>query len=242
MRWNQTGWRKGSGTKFGTSATKRLGPPPGPSAVLRRVQYQSTSHLMPEGLVNGFVSLLRPALMVDRVRKSCWVDGREHAMQAKDTLLSVLACLVKNMGTPLPVDRLHREIWGRPMTNPQHQSGKIYFQLHTVRSMLRAAFGTDRQLCLRDEGYYLDPSLPCVLVENDAAAKKKSGSSQVLEVVRDQGFIDNRTFCQVARVSGSTARHSLNRLVRDGRLATCGKGRATHYHLPGTPCARSIAA
>lgn len=230
---------EGGARRFGMGAMPKRFGATAPAAPMRRVQYQATSQVLPESLVNGFVHLLRPALLVDRVRKACWVGGREHAMQARDTLLSVMAILVKNMGTPLGVDRLHREIWGRPMTNPRYQAGKVYFQLHSVRTLLREAFGSDRQLCLRDEGYFLDPRLPCVLVEAGGGEGRGRKGGQVLEVVREQGFIDNRTFCKVAGVSGSTARHSLNRMVKDGRLASCGKGRATHYHLPGTPCARA---
>lgn len=234
------GWKIGPARTSGDPGRGRR-PPSRGTRSLRLLRFQDSAHLVPEAVASGFIRILRPALVVDRTRRACWIGGREHSMMAQDVLLALLACLVRHQGSALSVGELHFQVWGRPMTNSSRQSGKIHYHMHRIRNLLREAPGGGIPLRTATQGYFIDTRVHCVLVEPRREVRTLQDRSHILSVMKDSGFLDTRTYCRLTGSPATTARVHLRGLVARGIIRNCGRGRAAHYHLADARCARNLA-
>jgi predicted HTH transcriptional regulator len=81
-------------------------------------------------------------------------------------------------------------------------------------------------------GYRLRPGLRMGTVKRQTAPKAEDRSrDSVIDIIRQRGFINNRSYCEITNASRSTALRELADLVRLGVLERVGQGRSARYRL-----------
>lgn len=170
-------------------------------------------------------------LVVDNTRQKVFVGGRELPLEGRELPLKILATLVKGRGGPLSLKDLFPGAWGRPF-NPSYDSNTVYFHISRLRKLLAEVAPEISVLETTGDGYQLAPGLRYALVEVDERSEKAvMGRHDILTLLKDRGFMDNRGYCKLTGKSRSTALRELAVLVETNVLVREGAGRGARYRL-----------
>lgn len=180
--------------------------------------------------VEGFVRATSCSLVIDRVRQQVRAGANVLGMEGREIPLNILSCLAQNAGGPVSMAKMFQVAWGRKF-NAAFDANTVYFHICRLRKMLEESLGGSELLVKTSEGYQLKPGLRFGLIELAETPKLQRGHNNLIDLIKQQGFITNRTYCEVTKTSRSTALRELADLVGRGILVSCGSGRGAHYRL-----------
>lgn len=222
-----------------TNGFERLGPATTPSLVKsaparenQALRFETTAgtYTLDRKQVDGFLSAVPVEIVVDSIRQQIVVEGQVIGMEGRDIPLNILTSLIKHEGGPLGMSQLFEEAWGRKY-NPAYDANTVYFHICRLRKILDQATGGKEVLSKVADGYQLKPGLRFGLIARAVAPRAERTQDAVVEIVKQRGFIDNRTYCEFTSTSRSTALRELADLVKAGVLERMGQGRGARYKL-----------
>lgn len=222
-----------------TNGFERLGPATTPSLARGSAPRESKAlkfetaggaYTLDRKQVDGFLTAVPVEIVVDSVRQQIIIEGQAIGMEGRDIPLNILTSLIKHEGGPLGMAELFEEAWGRKY-NPAYDANTVYFHICRLRKILDQATGGKEVLTKVADGYQLKPGLRFGLIQRASTPRPDRSKDAVVEIVKQRGFIDNRTYCEFTNTSRSTALRELADLVKAGVLERMGQGRGARYKL-----------
>jgi DNA-binding winged helix-turn-helix (wHTH) protein len=182
--------------------------------------------------LQGFVTAARLDILVDTEREHAVIGDTVVGMEGREIPLKILASMVRRQGKPMALGQLFEDTWGRKY-NPSFDSNTVYFHMCRLRKILDEASAGLRGIVIKvTGGYRLKPGLRMGTAKRATAPRAEYRSrDSVVEVIRQRGFINNRSYCEITNASRSTALRELADLVRLGVLERVGQGRSARYRL-----------
>jgi hypothetical protein len=199
------------------------------------------THVLMRHQVEGFAKAARLGMLVDLDRHEVVLGEHVISLRGRDVPLGIFSVLAGRQGRPTRLQELFEPVWGRKY-KPEFDSGTIYYPMCQVRKLLESSATGLREILVKvSGGYRLPPGMRVGTVRRarDPRVEDRSQES-LIEMACQRGFIDNRSYCKVARVSKSTAPRDLLDMVRKGLLERVGEGRGTRYRPVTSRSPRSI--
>lgn len=216
-----------------------LGPATTPSMATPSREYQimvletaGGTYTLERRQLEGFVKAAKLDILVDIERENALIGEIVVGMEGREIPLKILASMVRRQGKPMTLGQIFEDAWGRKY-NPSFDSNTVYFHMCRLRKILEDASAGLKDIVIKvTGGYRLQPGLRMGTVTRQTAPRAEDRSRQsVVEVVRQRGFINNRSYCEITNASRSTALRELADLVRLGVLERVGQGRSARYRL-----------
>lgn len=226
------GLEEGRGyTALGPAITPKLAAPAREYQIMI-LETTGGSYTLERRQVEGFVKAAKLDVLVDLERENAIIGDVTVGMEGREIPLKILAAMVRREGKPMTLGQIFEDSWGRRY-NPSFDSNTVYFHMCRLRKILEDAHPGLKDLVIKvTGGYRLKPGMRMGTVTRQTAPRAEDRSRQsVVEVVRQRGFINNRSYCEITNASRSTALRELADLVRLGVLERVGQGRSARYKL-----------